>query len=166
MAPTSFGLRPSSGSLQLSLAKVILIWKHSVRLCRAILGHAATPPHNNWWMNCVNVRMRGAMIKKNNYGMLLVCRYNDPYALLTAHVLYDVWVETGSSQHIYDAILVLEYALNISPSNFHIKLLLLRFYTILGQKHVDLRTERWLQFVMSSNICMQFFFFLLIVKTK
>ncbi|KAJ9576201.1 hypothetical protein L9F63_006934, partial [Diploptera punctata] len=57
---------------------------------------------------------------------------NDPYALLAAHILYDVWVETGTSQHIYDAILVLEYALTISPSNFHVKLLLLRFYSILG----------------------------------
>ena len=59
MAPTCFGLRPSSGSLQLSLAKVILILKLSVRLCQnllcggvaahnahAVLGHAATPPHN------------------------------------------------------------------------------------------------------------------------
>ena len=74
MAPTCFGLRPSSGSLQLSLAKVILILKHSVSLHRnllcggvaacpsmacvlcavqsiahsshTILGHAATPTHN------------------------------------------------------------------------------------------------------------------------
>jgi len=34
MAPTCFGLRPSSGSLQLSLAIVILILKHSVKLHR------------------------------------------------------------------------------------------------------------------------------------
>jgi len=61
MAPTYFSLRPSSGSLRLSLAKVILILKHSVRLrhnllcggvaashnTHAILGHAATPPHNS-----------------------------------------------------------------------------------------------------------------------
>ena len=75
MAPTCFGLRPSSGSLQLSLAKFILILKHSVKLRRYLLcggvaacpgmacvlcavlctahsthtipGHAATPPHNN-----------------------------------------------------------------------------------------------------------------------
>jgi len=62
MAPTCFSQQPSSGSLQLSLDKVILILKHSVRLHRnllcggagacpahnthAILGHAATPPHN------------------------------------------------------------------------------------------------------------------------
>jgi hypothetical protein len=37
MTPTCFGLRPSSGSLQLSLAKVILILKHSVRLRRNLL---------------------------------------------------------------------------------------------------------------------------------
>ena len=32
MAPTCFGLRPSSGSLSLSLAKVILILIHSIKL--------------------------------------------------------------------------------------------------------------------------------------
>ena len=32
MAPTCFGLRPSSGSLQLILAKVILVLRHSVKL--------------------------------------------------------------------------------------------------------------------------------------
>ena len=37
MAPTCFGLRASSGSLQLSLAKVILILKHSVKLRRYLL---------------------------------------------------------------------------------------------------------------------------------
>jgi succinylarginine dihydrolase len=74
VAPTYFGLRPTSGSLQVSLAKVILILKHSVKLRRnflcgggaaclsmacvlcavlctahnthAILRHAATPPYN------------------------------------------------------------------------------------------------------------------------
>jgi len=39
MAPTYFDLRPSSGSLQLSLAKVILILRHSVKL---IFGGLAT----------------------------------------------------------------------------------------------------------------------------
>ena len=45
MAPTCFGPRPSSGSLQLSLAKIILILKLSVRLCRNLLysGVAACP---------------------------------------------------------------------------------------------------------------------------
>ena len=37
MAPTCFGLRPPSGSLQLSVDKVILLLKHSVRLRRRLL---------------------------------------------------------------------------------------------------------------------------------
>ena len=70
MAPTRFGLRPSSRSFLLCLAKIVLILKHSVKLLfggvaacpiiayvlfavqstahstHATLGHAATPPHN------------------------------------------------------------------------------------------------------------------------
>ena len=40
MVPTCFGLRPSSGSLQFSLAKVILTLRHSVR---SFGGVAACP---------------------------------------------------------------------------------------------------------------------------
>jgi hypothetical protein len=50
MAPTCFGLQPSSGSLQLSLAKVILILKHSVRLRRNLLcGGAQHTIHTPYW---------------------------------------------------------------------------------------------------------------------
>jgi hypothetical protein len=43
IAATCFGLRPSSGSLQLSLAKVKLMLKQSAKLCRYVLcgGEAA-----------------------------------------------------------------------------------------------------------------------------
>ena len=41
MAPTRFGLRPSSGSLQLSLTKIILIRKYSVKL---LFGGVAACP--------------------------------------------------------------------------------------------------------------------------
>ena len=85
MAPTCFGLRPSSGSLQLSLAMIL---KYSVRLDRnllwggvaacpsmayvlcavlctahsthVILGHAATPPHIKLGCNlteCFNINI-------------------------------------------------------------------------------------------------------------
>jgi len=52
MAPTCFGLRPSSGSSQFSVDKVILVLKHSVRLRRNLLcgGVAACPS-----MACVSV---------------------------------------------------------------------------------------------------------------
>jgi hypothetical protein len=93
MAPTCFVLRPSSGSLKLSLAKVILILKHAVRLRRnllcggvaacpsvacvlcavrstahsthAILGHAATPPHNKLrrtFTACFNININLARL--------------------------------------------------------------------------------------------------------
>ena len=99
MALTCFGLRPSSGSLQLSLAKVTLILKHSVRLHRnllcggvaacpsmacvlcavqstahsthAILGHAATPPHNKLrrdLFECFNININLAR---------LICKLHD-----------------------------------------------------------------------------------------
>ena len=65
MVPTCFGLRPSSGSLQLSLAKIILIvcCVLCAVLCtthntHAILGHADTPPHKKLRRNlteCFNV---------------------------------------------------------------------------------------------------------------
>jgi len=59
MAPTCFGSRPTSGSLQLSLAKVISILKRSVRLrCNLLCG--ATPPHSKLQHNlteCVNINI-------------------------------------------------------------------------------------------------------------
>ena len=74
MAPTCFHPQPSSGSLQLSLAKVIFILKHSVRLrhnllcggvaacpsmaCVLCAGHAPAPPHNKLRCNlteCFNI---------------------------------------------------------------------------------------------------------------
>ena len=87
MAPTCFGLRPSSGSLQLSLAEVILILKHlvaSVVICYVVvwqhvpvwrvyyvlctahrthitLGRAAAPPNNNL-TECLNINITSARL--------------------------------------------------------------------------------------------------------
>lgn len=49
-----------------------------------------------------------------------------------AHLMYDIWVENNRLTYIREAIVVLEYAYALSPSNFHIKLLLLKFYHMLG----------------------------------
>lgn len=49
-----------------------------------------------------------------------------------AHLMYDIWVENDRLTYIREAIVVLEYAYSLSPSNFHIKLLLLKFYHMLG----------------------------------
>ncbi|GLH12835.1 Phagocyte signaling-impaired protein [Gryllus bimaculatus] len=57
---------------------------------------------------------------------------NDPYALLAAHVLVDSYLATGHSAPLVRAAQTLEMALERSPSNFHVKLLLLRVYSVLG----------------------------------
>ena len=68
MAPTCFSLQPSSGSLKLSLTKVILTLKHSVRLFRnfyAVVWHAATPPHNKLRANlteCFTINITSARL--------------------------------------------------------------------------------------------------------
>lgn len=49
-----------------------------------------------------------------------------------AHLMYDIWVENNRLTYIREATVVLEYAYALSPSNFHIKLLLLKFYHMLG----------------------------------
>ncbi|KAE8748112.1 hypothetical protein FOCC_FOCC005115 [Frankliniella occidentalis] len=57
---------------------------------------------------------------------------NDPYVLLMAHLLLDVWMETQDTSRLLDVLLLLEHALLMSPSNFHFKLLLVKVYHLLG----------------------------------
>ncbi|XP_028138711.2 phagocyte signaling-impaired protein [Diabrotica virgifera virgifera] len=57
---------------------------------------------------------------------------SDPYALMAAHVLYDLAHIEKSSNCIQVALRLLECLLNYSPSNFHAKLLAIRLYHELG----------------------------------
>ncbi|KAK6636547.1 hypothetical protein RUM43_010209 [Polyplax serrata] len=57
---------------------------------------------------------------------------NDPYIILLSHVLFSLYQDTKSRNHIIQAIHYLEKALVASPSNFHFKLLLVKFYILLG----------------------------------
>ncbi|XP_075236875.1 phagocyte signaling impaired [Lycorma delicatula] len=66
--------------------------------------------------------------------------HNDPYALLTAHICYDIWIETNDKLYIRDAIVVLENALLYSTSNYQLKLLLLKFYNLIGGSKEGHRT--------------------------
>lgn len=50
-----------------------------------------------------------------------------------AHLMYDIWIENDRLTYIREATVVLEYAYALSPSNFHIKILLLKFYHMLGR---------------------------------
>ncbi|KAL0267023.1 UNVERIFIED_CONTAM: hypothetical protein PYX00_009405 [Menopon gallinae] len=57
---------------------------------------------------------------------------NDPYIILLSHILYSVYQDTNCKKHIIRAIYHLENALSSSPSNFHFKILLVKFYLLLG----------------------------------
>ena len=60
-------------------------------------------------------------------------QFADPYVLLTAHTLYDIWVETGDQHHMWRALMILEKSLVKSPANFQAKLLLIKLYCIMGE---------------------------------
>ncbi|KAJ8964379.1 hypothetical protein NQ314_004944 [Rhamnusium bicolor] len=57
---------------------------------------------------------------------------SDPYALMAAHVLYDLAQIEKKSDSIIIALILLENLLKNSPSNFHAKLLAVRLYHTLG----------------------------------
>ncbi|KAJ8975262.1 hypothetical protein NQ317_008828 [Molorchus minor] len=57
---------------------------------------------------------------------------SDPYALMAAHVLYNLAQTEKSSDSVIIALILLENLLKNSPSNFHAKLLVIRLYHTLG----------------------------------
>lgn len=57
---------------------------------------------------------------------------SDHYAILAAHVLYDLSQSEGSGA-IVSALILLESLLKNSPSNFHAKLLGVRLYHTVGE---------------------------------
>lgn len=59
-------------------------------------------------------------------------RHNDPFVILIVEIMNDIWLETGEGCYIKNAIVVLEYALEKSPSNHQFKVLLIKLYNILG----------------------------------
>lgn len=57
---------------------------------------------------------------------------NDGYSILVAHILIDVWRETGDDKILNQVIVILEGALRNSPSNYQVKLLLIKLYNNIG----------------------------------
>jgi hypothetical protein len=55
IAPTCFGLRPSTGSLQLSLAKITLMLKQSVKLRRYVLCGGVAACYEQVWCVCCDM---------------------------------------------------------------------------------------------------------------
>ncbi|GFQ65135.1 n-alpha-acetyltransferase 25, NatB auxiliary subunit [Trichonephila clavata] len=56
----------------------------------------------------------------------------DNYCLLAAHMLISIWEKTGDERFIGQVLVVLENGLKSSPSNYQIKLLLMKVYNIIG----------------------------------
>jgi hypothetical protein len=59
-------------------------------------------------------------------------RCSDTFLILAAHYLHDLFLESKDFKFLKDAVCLLEYAYHVSPSNHHFKLLLLKFYNMLG----------------------------------
>ncbi|XP_031637101.1 phagocyte signaling-impaired protein [Contarinia nasturtii] len=57
---------------------------------------------------------------------------SDAYALLAVHVMYDLALQLKTSDHLVEALCLLNYLLSNSPSNFHAKLLCLQLYHRIG----------------------------------
>ncbi|XP_055382876.1 phagocyte signaling-impaired protein [Condylostylus longicornis] len=57
---------------------------------------------------------------------------SDAYALLAANIMFDLTLTEKNSKYLMEAVYLLQYVLKNSPSNFHVKLLLLKSYHYLG----------------------------------
>lgn len=70
-------------------------------------------------------------------------RHNDPFVVLIVEMMNDLWLETKDACYLKNALVVLEHALDKSPSNHQFKVLLIKLYNTLGismaaQKSYDL----------------------------
>lgn len=70
-------------------------------------------------------------------------RHNDPFIVLIVEVMNDLWLETKDACYLKNALVILEHALDKSPSNHQFKVLLIKLYNTLGislaaQKAYDL----------------------------
>ncbi|KAG8201857.1 hypothetical protein JTE90_027337 [Oedothorax gibbosus] len=56
----------------------------------------------------------------------------DSYCLLAAHMLISIWEKTGDERFIAQVLVLLEQSLKNSPSNYQIKILLMKIYNTIG----------------------------------
>ncbi|KAK7088103.1 N-alpha-acetyltransferase 25, NatB auxiliary subunit-like [Littorina saxatilis] len=57
---------------------------------------------------------------------------SDPYLLLAAHLLVDLWQRTGQERYLWQVVVQLELGIRRSPANHQFKLLLMRLYAEMG----------------------------------
>lgn len=59
-------------------------------------------------------------------------RPSDSYLVLAAHILWDLWLASGTTSHLLRAATILHLGAAASPSNWQMKLLLVRLYCAAG----------------------------------
>lgn len=62
----------------------------------------------------------------------------DMFMVMAAHQLWSEWQKTGQDRWFLKAITLLEFALQFSPHNFHIRLVLIKLYNEAGMRTSDL----------------------------
>ena len=81
------------------------------------------------WKQVANLVARWRLVQPLMSDFLATdLRPSDSYLVLAAHLLWDLWIATGSSKHFLRATTILQMGVTSSPSNWQMKLLLIRFY--------------------------------------
>ncbi|XP_034781420.2 N-alpha-acetyltransferase 25, NatB auxiliary subunit-like isoform X2 [Acipenser ruthenus] len=103
-----------------------------VQLARSLgLHHAMDREHKLSLIHELKTRYRhGLEFGKSSLKTEL--QYSDVYCLLAAHVLIDMWAETGEEWSLWQCLGLLEEGLIQSPSNAQFKLLLILIFCRLG----------------------------------
>ena len=85
--------------------------------------------HGNLYFQVANLVARWRLVQPLVSDLLPTdLRPSDSYLVLAAHLLWDLWSTTGSSKHFLRATTILQMGVTSSPSNWQMKLLLIRLY--------------------------------------
>jgi len=60
-------------------------------------------------------------------------KLSDFYLMLASHILWNLWVTTKEDSYFWSAVIPLLYALHSSPANHHIRIILIKFYNLVGK---------------------------------
>jgi N-terminal acetyltransferase B complex non-catalytic subunit len=70
-------------------------------------------------------------------------QHADDLAILAGNALVNLWKLTGSDDHLYNAVYLLEFALNKSKQSFLTRLILIRIYRLLGKNYFLYTNVGW-----------------------
>jgi hypothetical protein len=67
-------------------------------------------------------------------------RPNDAYVMLAVHLLWQLWTDTLNEKYFWKGVVYLQSALKKSPSNYHFRFLLIKFFNQSGKLTLFVRT--------------------------